>query len=185
MLSARGRALVVGSPSGAAFARPKSSTFKVPSSVTMTFAGFRSRWMMDAACARARAVRAEAVVAAPRSSRAAPAQQIAKRRSRDVLHRDVRSAGIRGPDVVDRDDVRMIECRSGLRLAEETARSVLAVRLQGLDGDVSAQPIVAGLVDDSHPTGPDDCANFIWTDATAGRAVHQLARPRPRRAPSP
>ena len=38
-----------------AFARPKSSTFSVPSSVTMTLAGFRSRWMMDAACAFERA----------------------------------------------------------------------------------------------------------------------------------
>ena len=29
-----------------AFASPKSSTFTVPSSRTLTFAGFRSRWMM-------------------------------------------------------------------------------------------------------------------------------------------
>jgi hypothetical protein len=30
-----------------AFASPKSSTFTTPSGVTLTFAGFRSRWMMS------------------------------------------------------------------------------------------------------------------------------------------
>ena len=34
-----------------AFARPKSSTFTVPSGRTLMFAGFRSRWMMPCSCA--------------------------------------------------------------------------------------------------------------------------------------
>ncbi len=34
-----------------AFARPKSSTFTVPSSRNLMFAGFRSRWMMPCSCA--------------------------------------------------------------------------------------------------------------------------------------
>ena len=34
-----------------AFARPKSSTFTVPSARTLMFAGFRSRWMMPCSCA--------------------------------------------------------------------------------------------------------------------------------------
>ena len=34
-----------------AFARPKSSTFTVPSGRTLTFAGFRSRWTMPSSCA--------------------------------------------------------------------------------------------------------------------------------------
>ena len=34
-----------------AFASPKSSTFTVPSSRTLTFAGFKSRWMMPCSCA--------------------------------------------------------------------------------------------------------------------------------------
>ena len=34
-----------------AFARPKSSTFTVPSARTLTFAGFRSRWTMPCSCA--------------------------------------------------------------------------------------------------------------------------------------
>ena len=39
-------------PAGSsAFARPKSSTFTVPSGRTLMFAGFRSRWMMPCSCA--------------------------------------------------------------------------------------------------------------------------------------
>ena len=34
-----------------AFARPKSSTFTVPSGRTLMFAGFKSRWMMPCSCA--------------------------------------------------------------------------------------------------------------------------------------
>ena len=34
-----------------AFARPKSSTFTVPSARTLMFAGFRSRWMIPCSCA--------------------------------------------------------------------------------------------------------------------------------------
>ena len=38
-----------------AFANPKSSTFTVPSSRTLMFAGFKSRWMMPCSCAASRA----------------------------------------------------------------------------------------------------------------------------------
>ena len=38
-----------------AFARPKSSTFTVPSARTLMFAGLRSRWMMPCSCAASRA----------------------------------------------------------------------------------------------------------------------------------
>ena len=39
-------------PTGSiAFARPKSSTFTVPSARTLMFAGFRSRWMIPCSCA--------------------------------------------------------------------------------------------------------------------------------------
>ena len=34
-----------------AFANPKSSTFTVPSSVTLMLAGFRSRWTIPCSCA--------------------------------------------------------------------------------------------------------------------------------------
>ena len=47
-----------GSPSGlgsSALANPKSSTFTVPSSLTFTLAGLRSRWMTPASCAASKA----------------------------------------------------------------------------------------------------------------------------------
>ena len=40
-----------GSAASSSLAMPKSSTFTLPSSVIITFDGFRSRWMMPAACA--------------------------------------------------------------------------------------------------------------------------------------
>ena len=55
------------------------------------------------------------------------AQEIAERRARDVLHRDVRSAGIGSADVVDGDNVRMVEGGSRLRLAQETPSRFLVV----------------------------------------------------------
>ena len=49
-------AAVLEAPAGSiAFARPKSSTFTVPSARTLIFAGFRSRWMMPCSCAASRA----------------------------------------------------------------------------------------------------------------------------------
>lgn len=46
---------LAGSPTGAslsnALAKPKSSTFTLPSAVSFTLAGFRSRWMMPFSCA--------------------------------------------------------------------------------------------------------------------------------------
>ena len=38
-------------PDSSALARPKSSSFTVPSGRTLMFAGFRSRWMMPCSCA--------------------------------------------------------------------------------------------------------------------------------------
>ncbi len=47
---------VAPAPSGAdALARPKSSTFTVPSARTLMFAGLRSRWTMPCSCAASRA----------------------------------------------------------------------------------------------------------------------------------
>ena len=53
---ARGVSVVASSPSSrsacVSFARPKSSTLTTPSGVTMTFAGFRSRWTMPGGVGR-------------------------------------------------------------------------------------------------------------------------------------
>ena len=43
--------MVVAALCETAFARPKSSTFTLPSGVIFTFAGFRSRWMTPFSCA--------------------------------------------------------------------------------------------------------------------------------------
>ena len=53
----------VGQPSGVA--SPKSSNFAVPSGVTRTFAGFRSRWTMPLACAASSAAAISRPASAP------------------------------------------------------------------------------------------------------------------------
>ena len=78
-----------------AFARPKSSTFTVPSGVILTFAGFRSRWTMPAR-ARPRALRrsgarsrsASSTRIGPRAIRSASVSPV------DELHHE-RTAGRR------------------------------------------------------------------------------------------
>ena len=65
--SAGSRRAVLGA---ATLARPKSRTFTRPSLVTITLAGFRSRWTMPLSCAAARA--SASAMAIPRSADGSP-----------------------------------------------------------------------------------------------------------------
>ena len=109
----------------AAFARPKSSTFTVPSARTLMFAGFRSRWTMPASCA---ASSASAIWRAMGEGvRQVEGRGAADERGQilpvDQLHHD-RVAF----DPVDRRDVRMIERRERLRFAREAREPRRVVR---------------------------------------------------------
>ena len=108
-----------------------------------------SRWTMPCACA---AVRARAVCR-PMSATASRASFFSRRsRTRSglavdqLLHHEV--AALLGlADLVDRDDVRMIERRGGLGLAQEPRHRRVAVALalgQDLDRDRPVEPQVVG-----------------------------------------
>ena len=75
----------------------------------------------------------------------------------EELHRDV--VGLLGlAAVVDRDDVRMVESRSVLRLAAETLDELVVVRVaavEDLDRDPTPELLVLGEVDVGHPTRPE------------------------------
>ena len=58
----------------ASLARPKSSTFTVPSGRTLMFAGFRSRWMMPCSCAASSASAICFAIGSASSSGIAPAR---------------------------------------------------------------------------------------------------------------
>ena len=97
------------STESSAFASPKSSTLTVPSSRTLMFAGFRSRWMIPCSCA---ASSASAICLRDRQrlvdGDGAPRDPIRERRAFDQLHHQrVRAVGIL--EAVDLRDVRMIQ----------------------------------------------------------------------------
>src|SRR5207244_4509099 len=83
------------------------------------------------------------------------AQDLPERLSIHELHGDV-EGGVRGADVVNRDDVRMAQRRGGSgflleALAAVGVRGELAG--QHLDGDLAAQPRIPCAVDLSHASG--------------------------------
>ena len=70
-----------------AFARPKSSTFTVPSGRTLMFAGLRSRWMMPCSCAASSASAICFAIGSASSSRdRALRDPIRERRPLDQFH---------------------------------------------------------------------------------------------------
>ena len=74
-----------------------------------------------------------------------------------VLHHD-EVVILGGVDLVNRDDVRMIERRCGLRFLDEAAAAALirhAIGGQHLDRDVAPQPWVARAIDLAHAPGAD------------------------------
>ena len=81
-------------PAGSiAFAKPKSSTFTVPSARTLMFAGLRSRWMIPCSCAASSASAICFAIGSASSSGIGPARDpIAPGRALDELHHQRRDA---------------------------------------------------------------------------------------------
>ena len=109
-------------PARSAFARPKSSTFTVPSARTLMLAGFRSRWTMPCSCA---ASSASAICLrdrrALRRAAARPRRDaVGERLALDELHHE-RVHAARFLEAVDLRDVGMIERREHLRFALRSA----------------------------------------------------------------
>ena len=91
-----------------AFASPKSSTFTVPSSRTLMFAGFRSRWMIRCSCAASSASAICFAIGSASSMGMALARCAATILALDELHHE----GGHAPaffEAIDRRDVWMIE----------------------------------------------------------------------------
>ena len=117
-----------------AFARPKSSTFTVPSARTLMFAGFRSRWMIPCSCA---ASSASAICFAIGSASSSGNRARARCAATGPRPRPVPSRGPCTPSVclepVDRGDVGMIQRRERLRLraANRASRSASLANASG------------------------------------------------------
>ena len=107
-----------------ALARPKSSTFTVPSALTLMLAGLRSRWTMPCSCAASSASAICRAIGSASASGSGPSRQpIGQRRA-------LRSAPAPGAcdvavfEAVDVADVRMIERREQLRFAPEPRQPI-------------------------------------------------------------
>ena len=104
-------------PARASFARPKSSTFTVPSGVTLMFAGFRSRWMIPCSCAA--------------SSASAICRAIGSASSSGIGPRAIRSASVVALDQFQHERVDRRRCprsRRSRRCADDSARRAPALR---------------------------------------------------------
>ena len=156
-----------------ALARPKSSTFTVPSGRTLMFAGFRSRWTMPLLVRRFERLRdLLRDRAAPHRSestpRAMPLRQVV---ALDEFHHEgVHATGLL--ESVDRGDVRMIQRRERLRLAFE-ARQAVGVRgervRQDLDRDLAAKCRVRCAIHLPHTAFTDLSGDFVGAESRAGR----------------
>jgi hypothetical protein len=122
----------------------------------------------------------------PPRERWMPGEKLAKRLPFDELHGDVvqllgallrggRLHDVRGPglpDLVDGHDVRVIQRGRGLRLLREAVDPLAVVGEDGredLQGDVAAEPFVAGAVDVAHAARGDEVEDPIRPDAGAAR----------------
>ena len=84
-------------------------------------------------------------------------QQPIERRAVHQLHRDEGRPRVLA-DLVDGDDVRMVQRRGGLRLADEAAMPLgvrRRFRRQHLDRNRTPEPRIDGAVNDTHPAAAD------------------------------
>ena len=155
-------------PAAAALARPKSSSF-APVFVSMTLAGFRSRWTRPARWQRQGHRRFRRQCAAPRPAATGPAPAARRATALEVLHDQERPAIQTGePNRVQMADdsgspARGPRARAPLRL-EVTGR----VGGQHLDRDGPIDAGVACPVHLTHAAGADRADDFIGTESRSG-----------------
>ena len=117
---------------GAKRARPKSSTFTRPRSLTMTLPGFTSRWTTPCSCASASASATWRAMGRIAAALHPPAlEQLRERAALHVLHRDVGGLlplvlGL--PHVVDDGHVRVVEGGRDAGLAHEAGGRLRVAR---------------------------------------------------------
>ena len=160
-----------------AFARPKSSTFTVPSGRTLIFAGFRSRWMIPCSCAASRASAICFAIGSASSSGIAPrAMRCDKILAFDQFHHQGADA-IRFFEPVDVGNVGMVQRREDLRFAREPCE---AFRIGGerigkdLDRDVTIQLRIARAIHLPHSAYADLGRDFVRAEACAGSQGHAI-----------
>ena len=153
-----------------AFARPKSSTFTVPSVRTLMFAGLRSRWMIPCSCAASSASAICFAMGSASSIGIAPARDALRQIvALDEFHHE-RGHAPAFFEPVDGGDVRMIQRgqRLGFALEARQALGIVRERLgQDLDRDVAVQLRIARAIDLSHAPFADRRGDFVDAETRA------------------
>ena len=155
-------------------AMPKSSSF-TPVRVTITLAGFRSRWTMPASCAASRAPATSRAIA----SASAGSRRPCANRAASVSPSSYRERGNRCRyDTRDRfhvADMWVIQLRDGASLTLESNPQVgiaADVCRHNLERDIAVQACIYGFVDLAHAAGADGGDNLIAAEASAWGKRH-------------
>ena len=163
-----------------ALARPKSSTFTVPSGRSLIFAGLRSRWMIPCSCAASSASAICRAIgrASSSGSRSPGLIRVGQRRSLDQLQHERRHA-VGFFKAVNRRDVRMIQRGEDLSLALE-ARQPIGIEREDRRGEPSVRRRdsscrVARAIDLAHPARPEHGEDFVRPELSAGGKAHDHA----------
>ena len=125
----------------------------------MTFSGFRSRCTMPASWALASPSAIWTAIGSSFRVGRAPAERISRSVLPSTLSMAIQATEPEVPDVVDRDDVRVVERRRGPRLVLEPLQARRVGRdlfMENLQGDFAAEPLVPGEVHLSHPARAED-----------------------------
>ena len=97
-------------------------------------------------------------------------ENLAQRSSLDELHRDELDA-VRGADVVDRDEVRVVQRRGRARFLLE-AFQPLGVGREGhrenLESELPTEPRVARAIDLAHPARSERSHDFVGSESRTG-----------------
>ena len=123
----------------ASFASPKSSTFTMPSGVTLMLAGFRSRWTMPFSCAASSASAIWRAMVSASSSGIGPFRCARQVSPSDQLHHQVV-----GADVVQRANIRVVQRGDRARFAFEAVAECSA---DCLPSHFTMQARVGGAID--------------------------------------
>jgi hypothetical protein len=166
---------VLGANSGRSLAMPKSSTLMCScpgfcgSGTTNTLSGLRSRWMMLAAWAAARAAaiwrRHEGRLANRQSTN--PPDPFGQALALQEFHHHVRHAVGQEAHVDDVDDVGVVDGVGGARLIEKALDVIgvgRALRLENLDGRLAPQERMLREIDRPHPTLTQQLSHLVVVD---------------------
>ena len=149
-----------------ALASPKSSTFTLPSGVTLMLAGLRSRWTMPFSCAYSSASAIWRAIGSASSIGIGPRDALGQRGAFHQLHHQGALF-----HAVNGRDIGMVQRRQHLRFARET-RHAVGIGGEGVgqnfDGDFAVELGIGGAIDRAHAALAEFGGDAVMRDGRLG-----------------